>query len=391
MTFKNQHLSFSRIQRFEQCPLSFKLHYIDGKQAEPNNSLRFGKAIHAVLEVLVREHMDQERTEALFEDRMTELWQKSFVSEGLAGIELFQEGLTILGNFIRDQGIIDHQDILAIEKEFNLSVGSFTVMGFIDCVNRIDDETVDVIDYKTNFMLFTRDEVDSSLQMSLYHLAAKQMWPWAKKIKLTFHMLRHGIRMVTERSQEQLDAALKYVEAMGQKTEAATEFPARLNNNCIYCDHKQDCPVFADALKGKREFVCTDLSDLEAVAREREEVSKLAKILYERKGELENILKTHLEENEELVLGDMRYRMFNTTKVEHSLDETVSLLEKASGMSKDDLVKSIAVVDNKSLESLLKDLAKTLDRSRVNLIKAELDASATKRFSPRFWAKEVNG
>ena len=29
MAFRNEHLSFSRLQRFEQCPLSFKLHYID--------------------------------------------------------------------------------------------------------------------------------------------------------------------------------------------------------------------------------------------------------------------------------------------------------------------------------------------------------------------------
>ena len=33
--FKNQHLSFSRLSRFEQCPLSFKFHYIDKRQAEP--------------------------------------------------------------------------------------------------------------------------------------------------------------------------------------------------------------------------------------------------------------------------------------------------------------------------------------------------------------------
>ena len=34
-------------------------------------------------------------------------------------------------------------------------------------------------------------------------------------------------------------------------------------------------------------------------------------------------------------------------------------------------------------------MGKTLDRSRVALLKAELDATAEKSFSPRFWAKEV--
>ena len=389
MAFKNKHLSYSRLSRFEQCPLSFKLHYIEEQEAEPGISLRFGKAIHATLEVLVREHMEQERTGPLSEDRAAELWQKAWTAEGLSGVDVFQEGLEILRSFVRDQGALDHQDVLAVEKEFHLPAGPFTVLGFIDRVDRVDDETVEVIDYKTNRMLFTREEVDASLQMSLYHLAARQMWPWAKKVKLTFHMLRHGIRMVTERTPEQLDAALRYVEAMGRQTEEATEFPARLNANCIYCDHKAHCPAYADALKGKRYLVCEDKSDLEAVAREREEVARLAKVLYARKAELEKVLKAHLEENDELVLGGVRYRMFNTTKVEHPLNETIDLLGKATGMSWDELVDRIAVVDNKALERLLKEVGKKLDRSRVTLLKAELDATARKSFSPRFWAKEV--
>ena len=31
--FKNQHLSYSRLSRFETCPLSYRLHYIEKKQA----------------------------------------------------------------------------------------------------------------------------------------------------------------------------------------------------------------------------------------------------------------------------------------------------------------------------------------------------------------------
>ena len=41
------------------------------------------------------------------------------------------------------------------------------------------------------------------------------------------------------------------------------------------------------------------------------------------------------------------------------------------------------------LEGLLKELGKSLDRPRVNLLKAELDTIANKTHSPRFWAKEV--
>lgn len=387
--FRNQHLSYSRLSRFETCPLSYKLHYIEKKQAEPGLPLRFGKLVHAVLERLVKEALDDERTGVLSEERGLELFREAWTAEGLTGVDVFEEGLRLVRGFIREQGVLEHRDVLAIEKEFRLPVGPFTVLGFIDRVDWVDDETVEVIDYKTNHQLFTCEEVDTSLQMSLYHVAAQRLWPWAKKVKLTFWMLRHGIRQETTRTEEQLADAQSYVETLGRQTETTKEFPARLNANCSYCDHRKHCPAYADALKGKREFLCEDLADLEAVAREREEVARLAKALYARKEELEDVLKARLQDQDELVLGGVRYRMFSTTSVDYPLEPTLSLLAEATGLGRDELLGRLASVDKKALDGVLKGLGKTLDKPRVSLLKAELDAHATKTHSPRFSAKEV--
>jgi RecB family exonuclease len=387
--FKNQHLSYSRLSRFETCPLSYRLHYIEKQQAEPGLPLRFGKTIHAVLERLIKDVVDDERTGTLSEERAIELYREAWGAEQLTGMDVFAEGLAILRRFIAEQGVIDHRDVLAIEKEFRLPVGPFEVLGFIDRVDWIDDETVEVIDYKTNHQLFTRDEVDTSLQMSLYHVAAQRLWPWAKKVKLTFWMLRHGVRQQTTRTEEQLADALAYVETLGRQTETATEYPARLNTNCSYCDHRKQCPAYAEALQGKREFIVEDLADLEGVAREREEVARLAKALYARKEELEDILKAQLKERDELVLGGVRYRMFATTSIDYPLEPTLSLLADATGLSHDEVLEKLGAIDKKALDALLKSLGKKLDKPRVSLLKAELEAHADKKLSPRLWAKEV--
>lgn len=387
--FKNQHLSYSRLSRFETCPLSYRLHYIEKKQAEPGLPLRFGKTIHAVLERLIKEVVDDERTGPLSEERAIELYREAWGAERLTGMDVFAEGLAILRRFIAEQGVVDHRDVLAIEKEFRLPVGPFEVLGFIDRVDWLDEETVEVIDYKTNRQLFTRDEVDTSLQMSLYEVAVRRLWPWAKKVKLTFWMLRHGLRQETTRTEEQLADALAYVETLGRQTETATAYPARLNTNCSYCDHRKQCPAYADALAGKREFIVEDLADLEGVAREREEVARLAKALYARKEELEDILKAQLKERDELVLGGVRYRMFATTSLDYPLEPTVSLLADATGLSRDEVLGKLGAIDKKALDALLKSLGKKLDKPRVSLLKAELEAHADKRMSPRLWAKEV--
>lgn len=387
--FKNQHLSYSRLTRFETCPLSYRLHYIEKQQAEPGLPLRFGKTIHAVLERLIKEVVDDERTGPLSEERAIELYREAWGAERLTGMDVFAEGLAILRRFIAEQGVVDHRDVLAIEKEFRLPVGPFEVLGFIDRVDWIDDETVEVIDYKTNHQLFTRDEVDTSLQMSLYEVAVRRLWPWAKKVKLTFWMLRHSVRQETTRTEEQLADALAYVETLGRQTETATEYPARLNTNCSYCDHRKQCPAYAEALRGKREFIVEDLTDLEGVAREREEVARLAKALYARKEELEDILKAQLKERDELVLGGVRYRMFATTSLDYPLEPTLSLLADATGLSRDEVLGKLGAIDKKALDALLKSLGKKLDKPRVSLLKAELEAHADKRMSPRLWAKEV--
>ncbi|MCP3104215.1 PD-(D/E)XK nuclease family protein [Myxococcus sp. K15C18031901] len=386
---RNTHLSYSRLSRFESCPLSYQLHYLDKHTAEPGVPLSFGKALHAVLERLLQDVLDSESAGPLSEERALQLYREAWAAEGLSGLDLFQQGLSLLQDFVRQQGRVDARDILAVEKEFRLPVGPFTILGFIDRVDWVDDETIHVIDYKSNHQLFTREELDTSLQLSLYALAARRMWPWAKKVRLSMWMLRHGVLQETTRTEAQLDAALAYVETLGQQMETAESFPARLNPNCVYCDHRRHCPAYARALTGQREVVCEDTSNLESVAREREEVAHLAKILGARKTELESVLRAHLAEQEELVLAGTRYRMFHATSLDYPLEPTVAVLARATGLSREELMQRLASVDKKALDALLKDEGKRLGTARVALLKAELNSLAAKHHSPRFWAKEV--
>ncbi len=393
MAFRNQHLSYSRLSRFEQCPLSFKLHYIDEVPAAPSPQLSFGKAIHEVLEKLLWEHCLEGRPGPLSELRSMELWQEVSQANDMAGggLDRFQEGAGILTAFVRRQGVIEPESILGVEQEFSFPVGPFTMVGFIDRVERLDDETVRIVDYKTNQQLFSREEVESSLQLSLYHIAAQTLWPWAKKVRLSYHMLRHGLSQDTERTDEQLEVVLQYVEALGRRIEASQEFPTRLNSFCPSCDHREQCPEFKRALQGTRTFICEDLAELESVVREREEVARLAKILTSRKDELDRVIRDHLRDREELVVGGMRYRLFTMTSHKYPLEQTAQILSRATGLAPQALQERIGAVDKKELDRVLAELAKRTGRAQVSLLKAELEASAETTHSNRLWAKETAG
>ena len=101
------------------------------------------------------------------------------------------------------------------------------------------------------------------------------------------------------------------------------------------------------------------------------------------------MLKAHLDAHDELVLAGVRYRMFNAASKSYPLERTLEVLARATGDEREQLVGRLASIDNKAVDGLLKDLAKTLGKDRVNLLKAELEAVVEKRFSQRFWAKEV--
>jgi RecB family exonuclease len=388
--FTNTHLSYSRLARFEQCPLSFKLHYVDGLRAEPGVPLRFGKAVHAVLETLVKEHVANEDTGPLSANRTTELWQREWLRGDLTGNALFGEGLTILRSFIASQADLDRRNVLAVEQEFRLPVGPFSVLGFIDRADRIGDDAIEVVDYKTNRVLFSEDDMATSLQLGLYCLAATQLWPWAKEIKLTYRMLRHGVRLSTTRTDEELEAVLAYVDTLGRATEEATEFPPRLNANCVYCDHRRQCPAYAEALRGQVESVCQDMDDVDAVSRERQELANITKILWARKAELEGILKAHLHDRDELTAGGVRYSMVKAARVTYPLEPAVTVLANATGRPRDELVTKLAVADKKAVDSLVKKFGKELSRPQVRLLKAELDALAKKSWSARLRGKAAN-
>jgi putative RecB family exonuclease len=292
----------------------------------------------------------------------------------------------ILRDYACANPLVDYTTLLGIEQEFRITVDGFEVRGFIDRADRIDADTVLITDYKSNRAIFTREEVNQDLQLSVYAMAARVLWPWAKKVRLAFYLLRHGFQMETERSDEDLAAVRKYVVTLGRASEQATEYPARLNENCNWCDHRMQCPVYHRALLGKVESVCHDEKDLEAVAREREEVAKLAKALYARKEALERILKKQIENVGELKLGGMVYGLSKTTKVSYPADSTLLVLNETLGASMEDLARQLLVVDKEAVEQLLKDAAKDLLPADVKMLKARLDAIAEKSHSPRFVA-----
>jgi putative RecB family exonuclease len=382
-------LSYTLLSRFEQCPYSFRLHYKDELPSDPIPEVRFARCIRRVLERLLGwacfEKIPIEPSEAHADSLFRDAWS----AEGLTGLGAFQEGVDLLHGFVRDCRHLDPKSVLALEQDFAVPVGAYNLIGTINRIDRADDETVEVIAYKTNRRLPTCEELDTSLQLSIYAVAAAQLFPWARSVRLTFWMLRQGIRLSTKRTPEQLDVARSYIQGLGDRINRGQDFPARLNPRCVHCDHRTQCAAYTEATTGEMPIPVGDPKDLKQVAVERQKLANVVKILTARKDVLDDVLRAELENRPAVDAGGVRYMLTNVARTEYPLQPTVTALLEATGIPRAELVERLGVVSKGALEDFIKGLASSLLKPNLLALKKKVEATATKSYSSRLCVHEV--
>ena len=392
MAFKNNALSFSRVNRWESCKLSFKLHYIDKLESKPGMPLRFGNAVHAGLEDLVNEALENcngEEIELNTEDALRHM-NKKLEECGITDLAVFSEGQQIARDFVTFTKSIDPKDIVGVELPFDFEVEGFKVRGFIDLVTKVNEDTIAVIDYKSNRMLYSGEDLQWSLQMLIYAHAIKLQFPWAKNVVAKYHMLRHNIYQYAEIRDDMIETAMAYLGSIGRQTENEKDFPPTLSSYCSWCDHKQHCPSYKDALAGNIDFdEKVNFSSFKEISDERERLASYIRVLDGHKKRLDARIKNDLEVNKDLIGNTHRYYMAKTEKYAYHVKPALKIISDHTGISQKDLVNDVLTVDNAALKKVLKKLEGELGKESVELIKVELEANADLKTGQRLQVTKI--
>jgi len=86
------------------------------------------------------------------------------------------------------------------------------------------------------------------LQLSLYALAAKEIFEW-NPVRLVFHYLQNNQIQVTTRDVKQLEEAQAIVLEAADDIRAG-QFPPNPGFVCRSCAYKPICPAYEEALSG---------------------------------------------------------------------------------------------------------------------------------------------
>lgn len=397
--YANDLISVSRIKKYDQCPHAFELHYIRRLRSSPGVPLIFGNLCHDALEKVYEWIIATQYRGPFPRDRLVDNYQVGFEQSLLSDSQVFEEGRALLADFASRNGIVDHREHIAAERRFEIQVGEWNFLGFIDRIDQPEAGHIVIRDYKTNRLLFSQFDCDKDLQASIYHLAARKMFPEAKKFTFVFDMLRHNVEIETDRDDDQMDAAATYCEGVARKSENNVSYPAKLNTFCAWCDHRHQCSAYSDALamdpgKALELLSVVTPEGLEAVAEERERVTQLAKLFTQRKQEMEGILKVAISESGPVFAAGMQYKTFRTRgtrKFAGKDDKVVELLVAREFGTEEEVRKSIVGIDTKRLDAFLKRKCKDMKPATAKLLKTEIDSMAKVGYSSRFDARKDKG
>lgn len=207
--------STSAINTYYYCPFKYFLSYIMRIQDLPGKNAIIGTIIHLTLECmskLKRKNkyidpnwlLDQAWQQCLRKNSHTDLRQYTTRGESAD----FKRSRDIINFVVNDEhynpynmNIIDGERWFDIEMpgdEWQIEDGKqFSVRGFLDLVHEIDEETIEIVDWKTgNKMdIYTGKHIDTwtltnQVQPRLYHIAAMNLYPKYKNIWITFHYLK---------------------------------------------------------------------------------------------------------------------------------------------------------------------------------------------------------
>ncbi|MFC1962267.1 RecB family exonuclease [Chloroflexota bacterium] len=232
-------LSFTQISLYQTCPLLYKLQYLDGLKTEDRWYLSFGTTMHRCTEYFFKVSVPPPPSL----EELLLFYEQNWLGVGYESTEEEERyqgfGREILTRFweLHSAGF---RLPLAVEKGFYLDIDGVKLRGFIDRVDRLESGGLAIIDYKTNRDFFTNDYLEHDLQLTLYQLAAEQMWRLPIERLTLYHLRSYTPCSCPPRQESQLLEARRLVLEVAENI-ARQRFPATENAFCP-CDFPEHCP-----------------------------------------------------------------------------------------------------------------------------------------------------
>lgn len=366
-------ISYSSVGTYQSCPLKYKFQHVDRIPEPKSKEAVFGTLIHAVMKYI---HTPSTLSPTLDQalDYFAKGWNSEVYEDELEERAAFTQGVTIIQNYLAHTKPADYT-IVDLESRFAIEIGSeetgkHIISGIIDRIDRTANG-YEIIDYKTARKMPSQDKVDNDLQLSIYLKAFLARYPkevdHLDTITVSLYYLKHGVKLSSTRTREQLEQVDTLVLDVIKSIEEA-KFEPILTPLCDWCGYQKICPLW------KHKFTETHQVETEEVKKAIGEYLDLKGRLSEEKlrlGKLQTLILQYMEQ-------EGVDRVFDTDGIiAKSLRKTYTYDEKKLRILLEPLDKweSILKIDGVALRTILAVLPSSI-KSAVEATKV-LDKEST--------------
>ena len=242
--------SFSQIQAYDSCPLQYKFNFILRIPVLAKSQFVFGRLMHNVLKEFLMPIASGIQPNLFGDNKIKnpsfnnlfEIYKKNWRNDGYESKEdrekWKKKGMEIIKIFYNDLEKNGWPSIIFLEKNFSLKIGEYYFRGAIDRIDKLSDNTVEIIDYKTGS---AKDKLDykTKRQLILYKIAVEEIFG-LKVSKLSFYYLENSSKLsftAQEKDEDKLkEDIIKIITEI-----KSSNFKAKPSMLCKYCDFKSIC------------------------------------------------------------------------------------------------------------------------------------------------------
>ncbi|MGK2848876.1 MAG: RecB family exonuclease [Minisyncoccota bacterium] len=368
-------ISFSAFDTYQTCPLKYKFRQIDKIKEPKSKEAVFGTLLHAVLHYIHTPAILSPSVEQAL-DYFAKGWNSEVYENEMEERAAFTQGVTIIQNYLARNKPADY-NIVALESRFAIEIGNdisgkHIVSGIIDRIDKTADG-YEIIDYKTTRKMPSQDKVDNDIQLSIYLKAFLERYPkemaHIDKITVSLYYLKHGVKLSSTRTMEQL-ANLEKTFLDVIKVIEEEHFEPILSPLCDWCGYQKICPLW------KHKFTDTHILETDDVKQTIEEYIDLKNNLGKEKlrlAKLQEIILQYMDqEGVDRVFDDngiiakslrktYKYDEKELRAILEPLDKWESVL-KVDGIA---LRNVLAVLPSPTRQAI--ETAKILDKESTNL------------------------
>ncbi len=370
-------LSYTQIALYQSCPLQYKLQYSDGLKPKYKWYFSFGSTLHLCAQYFFKVRVPPPPSL----EELLQFYEGNWISEGYESAEEEARyktyGREILSKFWEVHSA-DFKIPVAVERIFYIDIEGIKLRGYLNRVDKLESGGLSIVDYKSNQGLFTQDDLESNLQLTLYQLAAEQTWHLPVEKLTLYHLRSNTPCSCGARDEARLEEARHLVLAVAENITEG-KFPAIENQYCP-CDFAEHCPYYRQQIAPPEE---TDILRGMAVDETVEQYVSLQGQIKELESQLEEIKQviTSFCQAEGLnrVYGSenaITYKLMERTGF--SEDEVKALLEPEGMWDR------VLSLDQSRLKQLLIDDGVAEDiRNRLQALRQVVSTH------PQLWAKRL--